>query len=177
VFRLLAIIGIVVGQVPAPAQVSTTALDASPIIWDDQIVRVKGEIVGDYGRRPAVVWVQVNDGPYIDDPLVETGTLHGSNTGVGVRIPNDLFDDSWGAPGGYRTRGPVIEVTGVFRYADDETGGDTFIDAHDIQLIEPSRPLAVPAPDWQLVGVSLVAIAGGVALWGRARWRRVHWET
>lgn len=173
----LAAIGILVFQVSSGSVVTTSELDVDPATWDDQMVTVTGEIIGDYGRRPDVVWVQVNDGGYVDAPLVETGQLAGTNSGVGVRIPNQLFDQTWGPPGGYRTRGPVIQVTGVFRYADTDTGGDTYIDARAIELLHPSRPLEVPGPDWALLTVSLVAIAGGMAVWGRVRWRRLNPDT
>lgn len=166
-----------VSALPASAsRLETSELDASPSTWDGQRVTITGEIIGDYGRRHDVVWVQINDDAYSEAPLVETGELAGTNTGLGVRIPNSIFSESWGSPGGYRTRGPIVEVSGVFRYADDETGGDTFLDATEIQLIEPARPLELPGADWKLIFGSLVAIAAGGALWARARWRLLNPE-
>lgn len=156
--------------------VSITDLDADPAAWDDQTVTITGEIVGDYGRRTNVVWVQVNDDGYVEAPLIETDRRAGTNTGLGVRIPAALFEESWGSPGGYRTRGPVVAVTGKFRYADEETGGDTFIDATSIELISTSRPLELKPTDIRLVAISLVGIAGGIALWIRARWKRLNPE-
>jgi hypothetical protein len=174
--KLFAVVGMILLQVPTGSRISTSDLDADPAAFDGRMVTVTGEIVGDYGRRSNVVWVQVNDDEYRDHPLVETGQLTGQNSGVGVRIPNELFDESWGSPGGYRTRGPIIEVTGIFRYADVDTGGDTFIEAAFIDLVEASRPLDVPTADWALTAVSAVALAAGAAMWGRARWRRLNPE-
>lgn len=173
----LALIGMLIFQSPAASEVTTTDLDTNPSTWDDRMVTVTGEIIGDYGQRTDVVWIQVNDDGYVAAPLVETNELDGTNTGMGVRMPADLFDPSWGAPGGYATRGPVVRITGLFRYADADTGGDTFIDAVAIELLEPSRPLVVPGPDWMLIGASLAAIAAGAGLWGRARWQRRNPET
>lgn len=176
VIKLLPLLGLILFQVPAGTALTTAELDADPTIWDGQMVTITGEIIGDYGRRSEVIWVQVNDDSYVDAPLVETGRLAGSNTGVGVRIPEDLFDDSWGPPGGYRIRGPVVEVTGVFEYADEETGGDTFIDAMAIELVDPARRLDLPGPDWRLVVISALAIAGGLTMGARARYRRLNPE-
>lgn len=164
--------------IPADATVlTTTELDAEPARWNGRSVIITGEVVGDYARRPDVVWVQINDDAYSRTPLLETGQLVGSNAGLGVRIPNELFDAAaWGRPGGYRTRGPVLAVTGVFRHADPTTGGDTFIDATDVELVSPSRPLEAPSINWTLVAVSVVAIAGGGALAALARWRRLNPE-
>lgn len=175
---LLGLVGIL-ATLPLQAgasPVSVTDLDTDPITWDDQTVTITGEIVGDYGRRPNVVWVQVNDDGYVEAPLIETGRRAGTNTGLGVRIPKALFEESWGSPGGYRTRGPIVEVTGTFRYADTETGGDTFIDATSIELISAARPLDLKPTDFRLVAISLVGVAGGIALWGRARWKRLNPE-
>jgi hypothetical protein len=174
--KLFAVVGMILLQVSTGSRISTSDLDADPVSFDGQIVTVTGEIVGDYGRRSNVVWVQVNDDGYGDRPLVETGELTGQNTGVGVRIPKDLFDEGWGRPGGYRTRGPIVEVTGIFRYADVDTGGDTFIEAAFIDLIEPSRPMDAPSADWALTALSAVALVAGAAMWARARWRRLNPE-
>jgi hypothetical protein len=155
--------------------VFVSELDTDPTEWNGRPVEIVGEVIGDYGRRASGVWIQVNDDAYADSPLIEGGPLSGGNTGLGVRMPSDLFDETlWGSPGRYDTRGPILQVTGIFRYADAETGGDTFIEATEIVLLEPSRPLDVPGPDWPLVIGSTGAIVVGVALSARIRYRRLN---
>lgn len=168
---LLAFAVVMVATPAGATEVEVPMLDAEAEAWNGQRVTVRGEIVGDYSVRDGEVWVQLNDDPYVAEPLIETGALQGSNSGIGVRIPAEIFPDTYGAPGGYHTRGPVVEVTGTFRYADPDTGGDTFIDAESVVVIEESRPIEAPAAEPALLIASVVMIAAGAALWARARWR------
>ncbi len=81
-------------------------------------VSLTGELVGDYGwRGDGWVWAQLNDDHYVDQPLLEHGSLAGGNVGVGIRMPYDLAE-KLGPPGGYRERGPVVEATGRWVYHD-----------------------------------------------------------
>lgn len=133
-----------------------SSLLALPHEFDQQIVRVRGEIVGDYGDRTDVVWVQVNDDPYVDEPLAVNGRLAGTNTGISVRLSGEV-PSSFGTPGGYGVRGPIVEVTGVFRDLDPSLGGLTYIEATEVELIAPSERLSEP-------GASRGAMATGAAL-------------
>ncbi len=158
----------------AATEVSIAELDAESAAWNGLEVTVEGEIIGDYSDRGDHLWVQVNDDDYVRDPLIETGRLSGGNVGMGVRLPTQIFSADWGPPGGYQVRGPVVRLTGTFRYADPDTGGDTFIDATSVVLVEPSRPFEPPAPEMGLLAASVVMIALGAGLWGRARWRLLN---
>lgn len=173
--RLLPLLAIMVMASPAGAtEVEVATLDAEAEAWDGQRVTVDGEIVGEYSIRDGEIWVQLNDDGYVDEPLIENGSLQGGNIGMGVRIPEEAFPGTYGAPGGYHTRGPIVEVTGVFRYADPGTGGDTFIDASSVTVVEPSRPIEAPDAEPGLLIASVVMIAAGAALWGRSRWRLLN---
>lgn len=153
-------------------RVTVEQLQHDPTAYAGRTVTVEGELVGDYGFRTEAVWVQLNDDPYVDRPLAETGGLAGSNQGIGVRIPRSLFSDAWGAPGGYGIRGPVLLVTGPFRYNDPAEGGETFIDAVEVRLLEPSRPMRLPpVSPWPTVAGILLTLAGA-GTFGWARWRR-----
>jgi hypothetical protein len=156
------------------AEVSIADLDADPERWNGLEVTIRGEIIGDSSRRDSEVWVQVNDDFYVNAPSGESGSLAGGNTGLGVRMPLDHHDQSWGEPGGYHVRGPIVRVTGTFRYADPVTGGDTFVDASSVLLIEPARPIDSPPAQMGLFAAALGMIAGGAALWGRSRWLRLN---
>ena len=71
----------------AAGMVSVGQLDEEPERWDGRIVTIRGEVVGDYSIRPRHIWIQVNDDPYVDAPLVDGGPLEGGNVGIGVRMP------------------------------------------------------------------------------------------
>jgi hypothetical protein len=102
-------------------------------------VTVEGELVGDYGYRSSgVVWTQLNDDPYARTPLVDGGALAGSNVGIGVRIPQRLLEGA-DPPGGYRLKGPLVRVTGDWRYHDPGRGGESFLDVLALEVIEPGR--------------------------------------
>lgn len=160
--------------IPALAQISVEVsdLDDRPGDFAGETVEIEGEIVGDYGIRDDVVWFQVNDDPYVTAPLGETGELHGSNVGIGVLLPRSLFDESWGSPGSHKTRGPIVRITGIFRYNDPATGGETFVDARAVDLIEHPRPL--PTAGFNVLaamsGVGLAAV--GILALAAARFRR-----
>jgi hypothetical protein len=166
------------GTEPAEAiEVSVAQLERAPAEWNGREVEITGEVVGDYGIRRSEVWIQVNDDDYVYRPLLETGEPAGSNSGIGVRLSPDLVDvERWGPPGGYRTRGPVVRIAGVFRYAWAEEGGDTFIEAVGVTLVEPARPLPAPPPDWTLIVVGTAAGVMGAVSIGYLRWRKVNPE-
>lgn len=152
--------------------VNVSELEKEPATWADRQVILTGEIVGDYSIRSEVVWFQVNDDPYATTPLGENEVPAGVNAGMGVRIPRSLFDESWGEPGGYAVRGPVVRIEAVFRYSSAEDTGETFLQATQIELVEPARPIERPSPPATpaLVGLALTAI--GASLYYRGRRRR-----
>lgn len=154
---------------PAAASDLAAILD-DPQAWHERTVLVSGELVGDYGPRGGYVWVQLNDDAYADIPLVEREHPAGLNMGLGVRIPDHLFDPAWGRPGRHGLQGPRVEIRGVFRHNDPTESGETFIDVDHIDLIAPARPLATGSHDATLwVGLGLSMVAGFVWLVGRRR--------
>ena len=153
------------------ADLSELLEDASK--WDERSVVVRGEFIGDYGRGAGRVWVQLNDDAYAAEPLLESGVLAGTNLGIGVLMPEALFDPLWGTPGRFGVHGPIVEVTGVFRHRDPLEGGETYIEATRVVLIHASRPLEKPwQPGVLLAGIGLLVVAAGVALDTRRRIRR-----
>lgn len=171
---IIALVSTLLALPATAAETSIAELDAESPSWSGLDVTIEGEIIGDYSIRGDEVWVQVNDDAYVSDPLIESGRVAGGNVGMGVRIPAEVFSTDWGAPGGYHTRGPVVRVTGTFRYADPATGGDTFVDATSVVLVEPARPLEPPAAEMGLLAAAVVMIALGAGMWGRARWRLLN---
>jgi len=142
---------------------------AAPEDHAGETVALEGELIGDYGfRRNGFMWTQLNDDAYTRRPLVESGFLGGSNVGIGIRMPHALAA-GLDPPGGYRQRGPVVVVTGVFRYHDPDRQGETYIDVVALRVVEPGRRLA-EGPNPITLGVGVVLITGAaVVLWGYRR--------
>lgn len=131
---------------PAARAQTITELDRDPDRYDERTVVVTGELVGDFGRRGDLVWTQVNDDGYVNAPLRGGGSLVGANTSLAVAVDHELFERELGseAPGGYRRRGPVVEVTAIFHYHDDARSGETWLEATHLTLVRPSLPLQEP---------------------------------
>lgn len=171
---LLPLVVVLVGVLIAPAValaediLPVSALIENPDAYDQTVVTIQGEIVGDFGRRGDIVWVQVNDDPYVDTPLVERAGPVGTNTGIAVRYPASMQGD-WGPPGAYGIRGPIVEVTGVFRHLDPGTGGMTFVQAAKVTLIEPSRDVAIPGGSPLPVIIGGLLTVGGLVAMSRRR--------
>ena len=156
--RLLPLIVLVILAIAAPAAaVGLDELLDSGADHDGEKVELTGELIGDYSVRSDGVWVQLNVDPYVDAPLLETGQLAGRNTGIGAHLPLDVFDETWGAPGGYRQRGPIVTVTAVFLYHDSDLQGDTYLDVVSVTLVETSKPLSEETPR-DLLGLGIAAL-------------------
>lgn len=151
--------------------VTVAELDALPLNYQNEEVQLVGEIVGDYALQATQVWIQVNDDAYVHTPLAEAGPA-GTNAGIGVLIDRQDFGDGWGTPGGYGVRGPVVRVTGVFRYNHGAEMGETYIEATGIELLEPHRAIENAASVTPAI-VGLVLAGAGVAVNWVTRRRRV----
>lgn len=161
---VMALVLVATVATPIPAQaVEVAELDRDPATWEGRQVTLTGELVGDYSARNDVVWVQLNDDAYVDAPLLERNGPEGTNLGMGVRMPVELFQpQSWGGPGRYGRRGPIVAVTGTFIY-NEPVSGDTFVEATEVELIEPARDIDVPVPVGTWI-VATVLLAIGMTL-------------
>lgn len=172
--RALAIAAILAGVAAAPAlagEVSVADLLADGASFDGAVVTVEGELVGDFQRRGAWVWVQLNGDSYADAPAPAGGSLTGPNLGIGVRFPAGDFDAAgFDRPGGYGVRGPVVRVTGEWRYHDEDRGGESYLAAASFEVLEREIRFDEEMPlGALLLGVALLASAGGIALVSRRR--------
>ena len=169
-FTVLALAGLtLLLGLPAFAQevIPVSSLLALPDDYDQQIVTIRGEIVGDYSDRGGVVWVQVNDDPYVDAPSYETGRLSGTNTGISVKI-DGAIPDGFGPPGAHGVRGPIVMVSGVFRDLDPALGGLTYLEATEVTLVEAAKVVPEREPDLPaLVAGALLTVGGLLALAAR----------
>ena len=136
--------------------------------YDNTLIIVEGELIGDYGfRRDGFMWTQLNDDSYARDAIVNGGPRTGANTGIGVRMPTALGDDLDPA-GGYRLEGPLVQLEGIWRYHDPDRGGETYLDVDSLIVIEGGRRLE-EGPDWSVFAFGVVLIGASLALWYRRR--------
>ncbi|MGZ8785883.1 MAG: hypothetical protein ACXW1Y_10025 [Acidimicrobiia bacterium] len=127
-------------------------------------VDVEGELVGDYGfRNDGWMWTQLNGDPYVHQPIREEGLPVGPNTGIGVRMPTELAQ-SLGPPGGYRTRGPVVRLTGIWKYHDPARQGESYLEVSSLDVIESGRGLDEQA-DWRLIVVGVFLLVVTAVIW------------
>lgn len=138
--------------------------------YNNTMITVEGELVGDYGfRRDGFMWTQLNDDSYARDAIVDGGPRTGANVGIGVRMPASLGDDL--APvGGYRLEGPLVQLTGVWRYHDPDRGGETYLDVEHLVTIEEGRRLE-EGPDWVVFAFGAALIVVSLVMWRRNRAR------
>jgi hypothetical protein len=150
--------------IAGPAQavaVSVVELLEDAEAFAGQEVTVVGELVGDYGfRRDGSMWTQLNGDSYSIRPIVDGGPLRGSNLGIGIRMPADI-GRRLDPPGRYRRLGPVVQVTGIWKYHDPERQGETYLDVRSVVLQGPGRQLS-EGPNWTSYGVGFAffVIAG-----------------
>jgi hypothetical protein len=160
------ITAVVVCSAPAHAvTVSAAELLDNGERFSGQEVTVVGELVGDYGfRSDGTMWTQLNSDSYAIRPIVAGGPLRGSNIGIGIRMPADLASDL-DPPGQYRLVGPIVTVTGIWKYHDAERHGETFLDVSALTVDTPGRDLS-EHPNWGIYGpaFAFAAIAGVVAV-------------
>jgi hypothetical protein len=169
---LVMAIATLVGSGPAQAvAVSAVELLDDGESFSGQEVTVIGELIGDYGfRSDGSMWTQLNSDSYAIRPIVEGGPLRGSNTGIGVRIPADLARDL-DPPGRYRLVGPVVSLTGIWRYHDAQRQGESFLDVTSIAVQAPGRDLS-EHPNWSIYGAALAfSVIAAVATVGYIRER------
>ena len=160
--------------VPAEA-IEVSELLSNPDEWAGQIVEVTGELVGDFGQHSGSFWIQLNDDPYASNPLLETEILAGTNIGITLRVPPELFRAiaSTEEPGGYRRRGPIVLAAGEFRYHDAARAGETYIAVTALEIVEPGRALPSEATGpWGAIGLVMASIAGGVLIRHEVQHRR-----
>jgi hypothetical protein len=160
------------GAAPAALEGVTVAdLLADPEAYADLTVVVAGELVGDFGRRDdGTVWVQLNGDAYAEAPLLAGGSLAGPNQGIGVRFPVEIWP-GFDRPGGYRVRGPVVELTGIWRYHDPGRAGESYLDVAGVRLLAEPMPLDEPGVRWLPValGAGFLGAAAAAALALRRR--------
>jgi hypothetical protein len=165
IVRLLTTAALVAVASPALAaeEATVTELISQASEMDGSEVFVEGELVGDYGfRDDGWMWTQLNGDIYALDPLRESERPAGGNVGIGIRIPTDLAV-GLDPPGGYRIRGPLVRVTGVWKYHAVERQGESFLEVETVEVLEPGRALGQEV-NWWTIAAGLVLIGGAAAI-------------
>jgi hypothetical protein len=152
----------------AAEEVSVSELVTNSEAMSGSEVTVEGEPVGDYGfRDDGWMWTQLNGDDYVHAPIGDGGKPTGGNTGVGVRMPLDL-GEQLDPPGGYRNRGPIVRVTGIWKHHDPGRQGESYLEVTSLTVVEPGR-LVHQDPQWTAMLVGLAFIAGSLVLWRTSR--------
>lgn len=146
----------------ASTEVTADNLLIDPARYDGETVSVVGELIGDYGfRGDGSAWSQLNGDSYARAPLLEGGNLTGSNIGIGIRAPAAVIE-VLDPPGDYQHRGPVVRATGTWKYHDVGRGGETYLDAVTIEVLEPGRALGESVDPVVVIIGALLTVS---ALW------------
>lgn len=165
---LFAAVSLIVLLVGTPAVVGQDITDIAELIEDPaayagSIIIVEGELVGDYGfRRTGFMWTQLNQDSYAASPIAAGGLLSGSNLGIGIRMESELAE-GLGEPGGYRHRGPIVRVTGIWKYHDPERQGESYLDVLGLVPVEGDLPLS-DRISWVAVAIGVVLLLGAGGL-------------
>jgi hypothetical protein len=93
--------------------------------YDGQTVAYQGEVIGDVMARKDHVWINVNDG----------------KNALGIWVHQRLAKDI-SFTGSYKSKGDVIEVTGIFQRSCVQHGGDLDIHAQTLRIVNPGRATA-----------------------------------
>jgi hypothetical protein len=166
VVKVVALLVVGSASLAAADEVTVPVIDLlrNGAAFDGESITVEGELVGDYGfRRDGRMWTQLNDDSYARSPLVDGGPRSGGNIGIGVRVPGVVAADL-DPPGGYRLRGPLVRLTGRWKYHDPDRGGESYLDVSTIEVLERGRRLE-EGPDWIVFAVGVVLTAAASLLW------------
>jgi len=101
------------------APISSEELIQNAREYDGKTVVYKGEVIGDIMMRKEFVWINVNDGV----------------NAIGIWSKKDLTRDIL-YTGGYKSRGDMVEVRGIFHRACLEHGGDLDIHIEELSKID-----------------------------------------
>ncbi len=171
---VLAGVFVLASVVPASAADAVSADDllADPVTYDGVEVILQGELVGDYGfRHDGWMWAQLNGDSYATDPVATGGALTGGNSGIGIRMPEAL-GRSLDPPGGYRLVGPIVAVTGEWRFHDPGRGGESYLEVTSIEVVVAGRQIDDPASGFVMAVGAVVLALGLAALVSSRRARR-----
>lgn len=146
--------------------VSSGTLVDDPTSWDGRDVRFEGEAIGESLLRGGEAWIHLNDDAYARGSVEAGAELAGFNSGMPVLVSaEDAARISHF--GDHATRGDLVRVTGTFRAASAERGGEMLIEAASLEIVEPGGPVDDPVEPWKpplIVGLALACLVAWAAL-------------
>lgn len=157
--------------------VTTTQLIDDMKKYDGEVVSIQGEAVGDLLLRGHFAWITVNDDRYSNRSIEEGGELVGmSNSGIGIWVSAD-DGRRVAVYGGYKYKGSIVRVTGVFHRACEQHGGDTDIHADSVEVVTMGYPFSRPFKWLELLTIIILSCAA-LVLWRllRTRLKKEHAE-
>ena len=101
---------------------SSTELIKNARQYDGKVVVYEGEVIGDIMLRQDFAWINVNDG----------------ENAIGIWLPASLVKET-SYTGSYKSKGDVLEITGIFHRSCTEHGGDLDIHGQAIRKITSGR--------------------------------------
>jgi hypothetical protein len=107
--------------------VSLSELVLNPLDYNQKVVEVKGEVIGEPLKDIGGYWVNISDGK---------GT-------VGVFVKEIDWERKL-VGGDYNYRGDIVLVEGLFSASCAKHGGDLDIHAHKLVVLEESKPKLHP---------------------------------
>lgn len=157
--------GLAYGQV-----VSSSELIENSAKFDGQVIIFRGEVVGDILRRGEYAWITVNDDAYSRHPVREGGKLVGGNQGFGIWVPV-AETEKIRYIGGYKHRGDIVEIVGIFNQSCPQHGGDMDIHALELSVVQPGRSYQ-EIPNLRRALVALLLMALSLIMFWLSRWRK-----
>lgn len=137
----LFLLGLPVTILGQPVSVNVASLLADPARYDSQEVSIEAEAIGDRLHARHGTWVNFLD----------------TTAAIGCFVPTSLAKDIH-LLGGYKLKGDVFRVTGVFHASCPKHGGELDIHADRLELLQKGRP--TPRP----ISRAKVALAAGLSL-------------
>ncbi len=104
--------------------ISSVELVNNASVYDGKIITYEGEVIGDVMQRGEYAWANLSDG----------------KGAIGIWLDKALAD-SITYTGSYKSKGDLLEVTGTFRRACSQHGGDLDIHAESLRKISGGRQL------------------------------------
>lgn len=124
--------------------------------FDQKVVTIAGEAIGDVMEQGEFGWVNINDG----------------SNAIGVWAPVEMLKQIR-MVGRYQVKGDWIKVTGTFYRADPQHGGDIDIRATSLLVERSGRLEKRPVPVGRAIAAgALLMLASflGLGWWYRRRW-------
>ena len=132
-------------NVSAAAKMDLNQLIENAKALDGKQVTVQGETIGEIMVRGDYSWVNINDG---------TNAM-----GIWLKTPDAQKVTSYG---NYKSKGDTIRITGIFRRACAEHGGEADIHSDTMEIVTKGSPVKEQIPVGKLVAVVLLAPTAGI---------------